>query len=184
MAKRLENADAVINEMLHVRQIRQYHPEPVPDELVHELLEVARWSGSSRNTQPWHFIVITDKEQLKKVSDVRTTINWVAGAPLAIAIVLDGKNPINETFDEGRVTERLMIAARLLGLGSGTAWFGDASQQAEAKAALGIPDEKLARSVVAIGYPVTSKDHRPNPSQGGRHPLSEIVSYDRYGAKP
>ena len=36
-------------------------------------------------------------------------------------------------------------------------------------------------AVVVIGYPVTSKDHRPNPAQGGRHPLSEIVSYDRYG---
>ena len=95
--------------------------------------------------------------------------------------MLDGKNPTGETFDEGRVTERLMIAARLLGLGSGTAWFGDASQQATAKAALGIPDDNTARSVVVIGYPVTSKDHRPNPAQGGRHPLSEIVSYDRYG---
>lgn len=181
MAKQLENADVVLNEMRRVRQIRQYQPDPVPDELVNELLEVARWSGSSRNTQPWHFIVITDKAQLEKVSAVRTPINWVADAPLAIAIVLDGKNLTGETFDEGRVTERLMIAARLLGLGAGTAWFGDASQQAEAKAVLGIPGEKTARSVVAIGYPVTSKDHRPNPTQGGRHPLSEIVSYDRYG---
>jgi len=181
MSKRLDNTDAVLEEMRHVRQIRQYHPDPVPDDVVNELLEVARWSGSSRNTQPWHFIVITDKDLLAKVSAVRASINWVADAPLAIAIVLDGRNPINETFDEGRVTERLMIAARLLGLGSGTAWFGDASQQAEAKAALGIPDEKIARSVVAVGYPVTSKDHRPNPAQGGRHPLSEIVSYDRYG---
>jgi nitroreductase len=181
MAKRLDNTDAVLEEMRHVRQIRQYHPDPVPDDVVNELLEVARWSGSSRNTQPWHFIVITDKDLLAKVSAVRASINWVSGAPLAIAIVLDGRNPINETFDEGRVTERLMIAARLLGLGSGTAWFGDASQQAEAKAALGIPDEKIARSVVAVGYPVTSKDHRPNPAQGGRHPLSEIVSHNRYG---
>src|SRR6478736_8385170 len=133
MSKRLDNTDAVLEEMRHVRQIRQYHPDPVPDDVVNELLEVARWSGSSRNTRPWHFIVITDKDVLARVSAVRASINWVSGAPLAIAIVLDGRNPINETFDEGRVTERLMIAARLLGLGSGTAWFGDASQQAEAK---------------------------------------------------
>ena len=180
MAKQLENADEVIDEMRHVRQIRQYHPEPVPEDLVNELLEVARWSGSSRNTQPWHFIAITDKDVLAKIAAVRPSINWVADVPLAIAIVLDGANPTNESFDEGRVTERLMIAARLLGLGAGTAWYGDASQQATAKAALGIPEEKTARSVVTIGYPVTSKDHRPNPAQGGRRPLSEIVSYDRY----
>ncbi len=177
---KIENADAVVNELRQVRQIRQYHSDPVPDAVINELLEVARWSGSSRNTQPWHFVVITDKEQLARIAAVRTSINWVADAPLAIAIVLDGENPTGEAFDEGRVTERLMIACKLLGLGSGTAWFGDPSQQATAKAALGIPEEKTARSVVVIGYPVTSKDHRPNPAQGGRKPLAEIVSYDRY----
>jgi nitroreductase len=176
----IEHADDLIRELRQVRQIRKYHPEVVPQEMVNELLEVARWSGSSRNTQPWHFIVITNKEQLAQIAAVRTPINWVADAPLAIAIVLDGDNPTGEAFDEGRVTERLLIAAHLLGLGAGTAWFGDAQQQSTAKSALGIPEEKTARSVVVIGFPVTSKDHRPNPAQGGRKPLAEIVSYDRY----
>ena len=176
----IEHADDLIRELRQVRQIRKYHPEVVPEEMVNELLEVARWSGSSRNTQPWHFIVITNKEQVAQIAAVRTPINWVADAPLAIAIVLDGDNPTGEAFDEGRVTERLLIAAHLLGLGAGTAWFGDAQQQSIAKSALGIPEGKTARSVVVIGFPVTSKDHRPNPAQGGRKPLAEIVSYDRY----
>jgi nitroreductase len=167
--------------MRKARQFRQYRPDPVPDEALHELLELARWTGSSRNTQPWHFIVITDKDVLYQVSRVRTPINWVADAPLAIGIVLNGGDIASEAFDEGRVTERLLIGARLLGLGAGTAWFGDAGQVAEGKRILGIPEEKTARSVVAIGYPITSKDPRPNPSQPGRKPLSELVSYNRYG---
>src|SRR5688572_33225234 len=118
------NAREVIEELRKVRQIRQYRPDPVPEDLVQELLEIARWTGSSRNTQPWHFIVITDKAQLAQISQIRTPINWVADAPLAIAIVLDGANNVSEPYDEGRVTERLMIGARLLGLGGGTAWFG------------------------------------------------------------
>jgi hypothetical protein len=167
-------------EIRKVRQARLYRPDPVPDDVLQELLEIARWTGSSRNTQPWEFIVITDKEQLRQISQIRTPINWVADAPLAIAIVLNGENPISEAFDEGRVTERLLIGARLLGLGGGTAWFGDEAQQAEGKRILGIPAARSARSVVVLGYPTTTKDHRPNPAMAGRRPLTELVRYDRY----
>jgi nitroreductase len=173
------NAREVTEEIRKVRQARLYRPDPVPDDVLNELLELARWTGSSRNTQPWRFIVIRDKEQLRRVSQLRTPINWVADAPLAIAIVLDGENPLSEAFDEGRVTERLLIGARLLGLGGGTAWFGDEAQQAEGKRILGIPQERFARSVVVLGYPTTLKDHRPNRNTPGRKPLSECVSYDR-----
>ena len=156
---RVANVDEVTRQINKVRQVRQYKSDPVPDDIVNQLLEIARWTGSSRNTQPWHFIAITDTEQLRKISQVRTPINWVAAAPLAIAIVLNGENITGETYDEGRVTERLLIGAHLLGLGGGTAWFGDDAQQAEAKAILGIPDGRDARSVVALGYPITVKDH-------------------------
>jgi nitroreductase len=171
-----------VRELRQVRQARLYKPEPVPADALQELLEIARWTGSSRNTQPWQFIVITDKEQLRKISQIRTPINWVADAPLAIAIVLNGESEASEAFDEGRVTERLLIGARLLGLGGGTAWFGDDAQQAQGKAILGIPPERTARSVVVIGYPTTTKDHRPNPAVAGRKPLTELVSHDRFGA--
>jgi nitroreductase len=164
-----------------VRQARQYAPDAVPEDVVQELLEVARWTGSSRNTQPWHFIAINDKEQLRKISQLRTPINWVADAPLAIAVVLNGASEVSEAYDEGRVTERLMIAARMLGLGGGIAWFGDAEQEAEGKRILGIPQDRTARQVVVIGKPTSIKDPRPNPAQAGRKPLSEIVSYNRMG---
>jgi nitroreductase len=163
----------------NVRQARQYGPEGVPDDVLHELLEIARWTGSSRNTQPWHFIVINDKEQLRKISQLRAPINWVADAPLAIGIVLDGGSAVSEAYDEGRVTERLMIGAHMLGLGGGIAWFGDASQEAEAKRILNIPQDRTARSVVVIGHPTSVKDPRPNPAQPGRKPLDELVSYNR-----
>ncbi len=173
--------DAVA-EMKKVRQARQYLDRPVSDDDLQQLLEVAQWTGSSRNTQPWHFVVITDKDVLRAISEIRAPINWVADAPLAIALVLNGGSVVSEAFDEGRVTERLLVAARLLGLGGGTAWFGDESQQAWGREILGVPDDKVARAVVVLGYPSTTKDHRPNPAQGGRKPLSELVSTNRYGA--
>ena len=175
------DARRVLRLVRTVRQARQYAPEPVPDEVLGELLEVARWTGSSRNTQPWHFVVVRDKERLRQISAIRTPINWVAEAPLGIAIVLDGANPMSEAYDEGRVTERLLIAARARGLGGGVAWFGDESQQATAKELLGIPKERTARQIVAIGRPVSVKDPRPTRATPGRKPLAEVVSWEKFG---
>ena len=164
-----------------VRQARQYAPDSVSDEIINTLLEVARWTGSGRNRQPWHFIAITDKEQLRQISQLRTPINWVAEAPLGIALVLDGENPASDAYEEGRVTERILIAARAMGLGGGVAFYGNADQQAEGKRILGIPAERSARSVVIVGYPTSIKDPRPNAAPGGRKELSEIASFNRWG---
>ncbi|HEY6204087.1 MAG TPA: nitroreductase family protein [Candidatus Limnocylindria bacterium] len=169
----------MIDRIRTVRQIRQYAADEVPDEVVKQLLRVAQWTGSSRNTQPWHFVVVKDKDRLRRISQLRPPINWLAGAPLGIAIVLDGAG-VSEAYDEGRVTERILIAAHNLGYGGGVAWFGDDAQQAEAKRILGVPADRTARSIVMIGRPVSAKDPRPNARPGGRKPLSEIVSYERY----
>lgn len=173
---------STLEKIRKVRQIRQYSSHPVSEDVINELLELARWTGSSRNTQPWRFIVIADKEQLRQISQVRTPINWVAAAPLAIAIVLDGANPTSEAYDEGRISERLLIGAHLLGLGGGTAWYGDEGQQATAKQILGIPTGLTARSVVVLGYPTSVKDPRPGAVTGGRKPLTELLSHNRFGS--
>jgi hypothetical protein len=166
-----------------VSQIRQYASDPVPDDVVDKLLELARWTGSSKNSQPWRFVVVRDKERLKKIAALRSNINWLAGAPLGIAIVLDGASPMSEAYDEGRLTERLLSGATMLGYGGGVAWFGDAAQQGEAKRVLGIPDERTARQIVMIGRPTSTKDPRSDGPGRGRKPLSELVSYDRWGAQ-
>jgi nitroreductase len=169
---------AKVRELRKVRQRRSYTDEPVSDELLEELLEVARWSGSSKNTQPWHFIVIRDKHVLAKLGALRPNITWMENAPLAIAIVLDHADA---TYDEGRVTERLLIAAKMLGLGAGTAWFSEAKNIAVAKDVLGVPADKALNSVVVIGHPKQNGDDLLGRTAVGRKPLAEIVSYGRYG---
>ncbi|HEX4743926.1 MAG TPA: nitroreductase family protein [Candidatus Limnocylindria bacterium] len=170
-----------LSKIRRVSQIRLYAPDPVPDDVVDQLLELARWTGSSKNTQPWHFVVVRDKGRLKKLSALRPNINWAAAAPLGIAITLDGRDPLSEAYDEGRLTERLLTGANLLGYGGGVAWFGDASQQAEAKRILGIPADRTARQIVLIGRATSTKDPRPTGPPRGRKPLSELVSYDEWG---
>ena len=165
-----------------VSQIRQYSSDPVPDDVVDKLLELARWTGSAKNGQPWRFIVVRDKDRLGKLAALRPSINWLATAPLGIAIVLEGADAMFGAYDEGRLTERLMTGATMLGYGGGTAWFGGATQDAEAKRILGIPDGMTARQIVMIGRPKSTKDPRPSGPTRGRKPLSELVSYDRWGA--
>ena len=171
-----DTATDALNAIRHVRQTRGYTDAPVDPGALDEILEVARWSGSSANTQPWRFLVVDDKDVLRQLAEIR--LPWIATAPIAIAIVLDGNKRLSEAYDEGRVTERIMIAAQLLGLGSAVAWYGDASQQAQAKDILGIPEDATARSLVTIGHPAPSGQRSAN---GGRKPLDEIVSHNRLG---
>ena len=177
---KIENAEAVIEEIRKVRQARYFEDRAVPDDVVHQLLEVARWSGSARNQQPWRFVVITDKAQLKAISETRESVNWVADAPLAIALVFVTENATTG-YDEGRVTERILTAASLLGLGGGTAWFLSDSEKAIGAEVIGVPDDMFCRSVVVLGYPTTLKDLREGANIPGRKSLDELVSYGKYG---
>ncbi|HBY44682.1 MAG TPA: hypothetical protein DEU95_11050, partial [Chloroflexi bacterium] len=74
---RLTNPAEITQEIRNVRQTRQYTSGAVSDDTITELLEIARWTGSSRNTQPWHFIAITDRDLLRAISQLRPAINWV-----------------------------------------------------------------------------------------------------------
>lgn len=164
-----------------VSQIREFTDEPVPDDVVDQLLELARWTGSAKNSQPWQFVVVRDRETLRKIAELRPSINWAAAAPVAIAIVLDGAESMFGAYDEGRVTERLLTGATLLGYGGGVAWFGGPEHDAEAKRLLGIPNSLTARQIVTIGRPKSRNDPRKTGPARGRKPLGDLVSYDRFG---
>ena len=179
MAPTISNTADALEVVRKVRQVRQYEPGEVSDDDLNTILEIARWSGSSRNTQPWRFVVVRDKDTLKKLSDLRPNITWVADGALAIALVFPGENEVHEAYDEGRVSERIMIAAQMLGLGAGTAWF--AENEGVAKDLLGIPQEKVLHSVMVVGPYVTSKDPRPTGPKPGRKSLDELVSFEKWG---
>ena len=166
-----------------VSQIRQYTNDPVPDEVIDQLLELARWTGSSRNMQPWQFIVVRDKGKLKELSSLRPNINWAADAPVAIAIVMEPNSGTQGAYDEGRLTERILTGATMLGYGGGVAWFGESQHEASAKRTLGVPEDKVARQMVMIGKPKTRDDPRGYGPKRGRRPLSEIVHFERFGAR-
>lgn len=177
----METAEAI--EFLRgLRTVRKFTEQPVPQAALDDLLTVLRWSGSANNIQPWTFIVVRDPQTLRKLSELEGYAKHLAGAPLAIVFVMDGKTDQvqQETFDEGILSQRLQLAAAAHGLGSSIGWFIGSGRQA-AKDLLGIPQDRLVRTSLSIGYEDTSDaDARWSPPQS-RKPLEEIVSYERFG---
>jgi nitroreductase len=161
------------------RAIRSFTDEDVPDALVDQVLTAAIHGPSGSNTQPWHFIVIRDRATLKKLSSMRPNINWLATAPVGIAIIFEA-DVVQGAYDEGRLTERILTGATILGYGGGVAWYGP-ENEAEARRILGVPEGKAARQIVMIGRPLSRDDPRPYGPARGRKPLAEIVSYERFG---
>ncbi len=173
------DTSAMIDTMNKVRQSRIYLDKPVSKEDLDTLLEVAQWTGSARNTQPWHFVVVQEKETLAKLAALRSNIDWVVNVPVAIALVFDGHDAVLESFDEGRIFERLAIGAKLLGLGAGTAWFLGEEEESAAKKLLGVPQDRTMHSLVALGYVDNDANQLPGRNYAGRKPLDEIVSYEK-----
>ena len=164
-----------------MRAVRSYRPEPVPDEVVGDVLEVARLSGSASNRQPWEIIVVRDRETLEDLAAVEGYADHLAGAPLGIVLVMAGERATQETYDEGRLSERIMLAAWAHGVGSSIGWIVGSGRDA-AKELLGIPKDRVVRTAISLGYP--DREAR-RPRRGpARKPLSEIVHLERYGERP
>ena len=165
-----------------LRTVRRFTDQPVPQAVLDDLLTVARWSGSANNRQPWVFVVVRDREMLRRLSELEGYVGHLAGAALAIVLVMDGNSDQveQETFDEGVLSQRLQLAAAAHGLGSAIGWFHGEGRQT-AKDILGISRERLVRTALSFGYEDGGAEGaRSHPPQA-RKPLAEIVHHERFG---
>jgi nitroreductase len=165
-----------------LRAVREYTSEPVAEDVVNDILDVGRWSGSASNQQPVELIVVRDPAIKQLITD--NGVRAAAGAPLAFVIVTPGDADRKdlEVFDDGRLVERLMLAARAHGLGSNIGTLkGDGPNLV--KEALGIPADRRVWSVVTLGHTdeAAYKTRTPNPN-AGRKPLETFAHRDRYPA--
>jgi nitroreductase len=161
-----------------LRAVRSFRPDPVPQEVVDDILEVARWSGSASNRQPWELVLIRDRETLGALARVEGYAAHLADAPLGIVLVMAGERPTQETYDEGRLAERIMLAALAHGVGSSVGWIVGSGRDA-AREILGVPEGRVVRTAISLGYP--DEEGRRRRARQARKPLSEIVHEERYG---
>lgn len=169
-----DGRDIVLRALRRTRQVRRFTDEPVAEADIQAILEVCRWTGSSTNTQPWHFIVIRDAEVRRRIAELSRYARHVGGAPVAIAIEMPGDDPETEAYDEGRVAERILVAAGAMDLGAGIGW-AEKPEQPAVGASLGVTPPAFVRTIVSIGHP-TEEARRPRTGPGsGRRPLEGFV---------
>jgi len=160
------------------RAVRQFTDQPLPKEDMLAILNVGRRAQSSKNTQPWHFIAITDKTILKQLSECGQWAGHLAGAALGVAIVhLDPGEKFQTMFDIGQAAAYMQLAAWELGIGSCLASIYNTDQ---ARQLLGFPEDLHLRIALSFGYPLEAADLTRPPKTGGRRPLAEVVHWDRW----
>jgi nitroreductase len=155
------------------RAVRLYTDEVVPNDMIQQILDTARWSQSSKNTQPWEFIVVTDSDTLTKLAQAGDYTSHVADSAFVIVLVSDS-NHFWRGFDLGQVAMCLQLAAWEQGIGSCPIAF---QRPEQAKEILGVPAEKALYGGITFGYP--SPEHK-TAKMGGRKSLDDTTHWNKW----
>jgi nitroreductase len=160
------------------RDVREFADRPIGDDDLDRILEAGRRSPSSRNWQPWDFVVVTDREELVELAKVWQGAAHVRSSAATVALiapVVEGDKRQTEYFDLGQAAVSMMIAAADLGIGSGHSAVSD---QELARRILGFPDDRFCAHLVPLGYPAERPLfplRRPD-----RRPFDEVVHRGRW----
>jgi nitroreductase len=161
------------------RNVRSFEPRPLPDEALERILEAGRRAPSSRNWQPWDFVVVTDRDRLARLAGVWAYGAHIAGAAAAIVLVVPAGLGAHEReiaqYDLGQASMAMMLAAADEGIGAGHSAVGD---QDLARELLGLPGDREAAYVLDLGYPA-DRPLRPI-RKPNRRPFEEVVHRERW----
>jgi nitroreductase len=155
------------------RAIRRFTDEPIADDDLNAILNAGRRAQSSKNSQPWRFVVVRERETLHALSECGRYAGHLARANVAIGIVATGRRA---EFDIGQAAALMMLVAWSRGIGSCIASMHDSQR---AKGILGIPADRDFTTVISFGRPMR-EDVEKAPRRGGRQPLAELVRYERW----
>lgn len=165
------------------RDLRAYSDRLLPDDLLMRILEAGRRSGSARNRQPWEFVVVTNRDQLRRLARCGRFAGHLATAAAAVVILVESAGDL---FDAGRCAQSLMLGAWSLGVASCPATLHD---DTAARSLLGVPDRLQVAISIALGYPHPKGRGRFERlvlglvAGRGRKPIGRLVHWERYGAR-
>lgn len=157
--------------ILTKRDSRSYTTRTIDDQTLGRILQAGRMSGSSKNTQPWRFVVLREAKSREALAKCGQFATPMLAAPLAIAIVL---SPGGGAFDAGRAAQNMMLAAWEQGITSCPVAMHD--RECAAKT-LGLPGEHIVAMVITFGYPESEESRHRGIA---RTPLSELVHYEKW----
>ena len=155
--------------------VRKFQDKPVPDDLIHRIVEAARVTSSSRNLQPWQFIVVQDRATLKKIGELAPSGPYTADAAFAIVVAYE-KESVFGVSDASLAVHSMMLTAWAEGVGSN--WVGFSGRYGETLAPLlGLPNEYEILAVVPFGYPVAALGKGIKK----RKALAEVAHREKFG---
>ncbi|HEU4425196.1 MAG TPA: nitroreductase family protein [Pilimelia sp.] len=162
------------------RDVRAFTSQPIADDDLDRILEAGWRAPSSRNWQPWDFVAVTDRAQLRELSRVWRGAGHVAGAAATVALVGpvladDDPRRMSLWYDLGQASMSMMIAAADLGIGSGHSAVAD---QELARTVLGFPPDRFCAYLVPLGYPA-DRPLRPI-KRPDRRPVHDVVHRGRW----
>lgn len=155
-----------------VLAIRKYQDKPVPSDIVWRIVEAGRLTASASNRQPWHFIVVQDRNTLQNIGKIAKTGPYTAQAALAIVVAVEKSN--FGISDGSRAVQSMILAA--WGEGVGSNWVGFLGPD-DIKPLLGIPNNLDVLAILTLGYPDQPTGH----GKKQRKPLTEVASRERFG---
>lgn len=155
--------------------IRSFQDRPVPAEVVEQIVEAARLTGSSRNLQPWHFIAVQSRDTLRQIGALATSGPYIAQAPLAVVVLIED-TPYSVS-DASRAIQSMVLTAWEFGVGSNWVGFRDFGGLNEVKPLLGVPDHLNPLAIIPFGYPLDSV----GLGKKNRKPREAVISSERFG---
>jgi nitroreductase len=167
-ATSVETYDAIRTKL----DIRRFASKPVSAKVKAKILEAARLTASSMNSQHWRFILVQDRKNIDTLAKDSSTGSWVRGADFAVIVTIDPRVP-GSVIDAGRVVQDMQLAAWEEGVGSGV-YTGLKTQ--DMRRDFGIPEAHSPTIVVGFGYPTEKLQGRKN-----RRPLSELAFLEKFG---
>ncbi len=157
------------------REVREYAARPIPDDAQRRILEAGRISGSSRNRQPWRFVVVESPETRERVAEAVYASENVHGAALVVVIAMRGTAQTG--FDAGRAAQNMMLTAWNEHIGACPNGVADADAVARL---LGLDEDERPAIILTFGYPVRDRDPERRPAtewleRADRKPFDELV---------
>lgn len=169
-------SNELLNFLTSRRSIRRFKPDPIPDEVLLKILDVARYAPSARNSQPWVFIVVKDVEIKRKLANIHPWAKPLENAPVGVVVACNSElSPESYQVDCANATMQLMLAAHAVGLGS--VWLQTLRNIKDVQEIVGLPKNYIPVAMLALGVP----DETPTAKK--RKELKEIVYLDRYGSE-
>ena len=163
------------------RTVRRFRDEPLTPDDLRAILEAGRRTGSSKNLQRWHFIVVQDRATLTALASVGDFAGHLAGGAAAIALVTPdpaADEPLSVMWDLGRAAQNMTLVAWGRGVGSVPATVYDHDL---CRRILEYPADQHCEYVLNFGYPANPAAATQPLRRGGRRPIEDIVFYERWG---